>query len=223
MPVKEKRIFTEEHRRKLSESHMGQKAWNKGLPQSEKHRKRNSEGHKGLPAWNKGIPATKETIEKLRKSHLGQISYMKGKKHSKETKEKISKTKSESYTSGKVKWTGRGNRGIFYSIKNRRSLSYRSSFELMAYQILEQMSKVKEYEVEPFAIPYISDGIIRHTVPDILVTYIDGKKEIIEVKPCYMLDDEKTIAKISALRNYCRDNNLICSIWTEEMLFSKKA
>jgi len=56
------RIFSREHIRNLSESHMGQVAWNKGL--------------KGQIPWNKGKtyrgkPCSEETKEKIRKANTG--------------------------------------------------------------------------------------------------------------------------------------------------------
>jgi len=53
-----KRIFTTEHRRKLSESHKGKEPWNKGKSgvqiYSEETRKKMSESLKGKPSWAKG-------------------------------------------------------------------------------------------------------------------------------------------------------------------------
>lgn len=46
--AEEKRIFTEEHKRKLSEAHRGKKL-------SVEHRKNMSKALKGRRAWNKGV------------------------------------------------------------------------------------------------------------------------------------------------------------------------
>ena len=84
-------VISDETRKKKSVSMMGK---NKGKIHSEETRKKNSERHKGQIAWNKGIPTNQETIEKLRLSHLGQSPWNKGitgvYKHSDKSKEKIS-------------------------------------------------------------------------------------------------------------------------------------
>ena len=57
--------FSEEHLKNLSESHMGQKAWNEGIPQSEEAKKKNSEAHTGKnnPQAKKFIITTPEGEE----------------------------------------------------------------------------------------------------------------------------------------------------------------
>jgi group I intron endonuclease len=59
------KIFSKEHRRKISESKRGEKHW-----------------QYGKPPWNKGIPQTKESNEKRRNTLLGI-------KRSEETKQKM--------------------------------------------------------------------------------------------------------------------------------------
>lgn len=63
--------FSEEHKRKLSESHMGQVAWNKGLELSESHRKILSLAHIGKTPPNKGIPMSEEQKLKVAKNNGG--------------------------------------------------------------------------------------------------------------------------------------------------------
>jgi len=46
--------LSEEHKRKLSEAHKGQTAWNKGKYLSKEHRQKLSEAHRGKISWNKG-------------------------------------------------------------------------------------------------------------------------------------------------------------------------
>jgi hypothetical protein len=94
--------LTEEHRRKLSEAHKGQKAWNKGLkgvmPRpwnkgkawDEDIKLKISKALQGHIPWNKGKQLSPEHIEHLRTSHLGKkwsikqkegCRPLKGKKH----------------------------------------------------------------------------------------------------------------------------------------------
>ena len=136
----------------------------------------------------------------------------------KEGREKISKRNIERILSGRHKT--RGNSGHFYSAKNGKDVHYRSSFELAAYQILEQLSKVQSYEEEPFAIPYFIGEVKHRYIPDILVTYDDGSKELIEVKPEYLVKDEKVQLKNMAAEIYCKENDIDkFSIWTEKEIF----
>lgn len=107
-------------------------------------------------------------------------------------------------------------KGVFYSIKNQKELRYDSSLELCAYQILEQLSKVKSYDRCKFSIDYTFKDSMHKYLPDIEVVYIDGSKDIIEVKPIYLINDEKNQAKFIAAKEYCDRNNMKYSIWTDK-------
>lgn len=86
-------IFSEEFKRKMSESHKGQHygCW-KGKHLSEEHRRNLSESHKGQTPWNKGLTYTftEEEKDKLYESRRGITGYWKGKHLSEETKLKMS-------------------------------------------------------------------------------------------------------------------------------------
>ena len=131
---------------------------------------------------------------------------------------KVSDGLSKAYLEGRIKNRGYGKSGHYFSKKNNKELYYRSSYELVAYKILEQLSRVKYYEIEPFRIQYEYRNSKHHTIPDILITYIDGGKELIEVKPEYKLKDEKEQTKLKAMKNYSKENNMLFSIWTEKEL-----
>lgn len=88
-PTKGK-TFSGELRRKLSEAHMGQKAWNKGIPCSE-------EAKAKLRAAKKGKKLSKEHAEKIRQALLGRTSPMLGRHHTELTKRQISDTLSKPY------------------------------------------------------------------------------------------------------------------------------
>ena len=60
--------FSEETKRKMSESHKGKPAWNKdkyGSPFSEEHKRKISEELKGRPANNRGVPHSEEAKRKI--------------------------------------------------------------------------------------------------------------------------------------------------------------
>lgn len=113
---------------------------------------------------------------------------------------------------------GYGESGYFFSKKNNKKVHYRSSYELVAYELLEQMSKVQSYEVEPFSIQYEWKNSKHRTLPDILVTYTDGEKELIEIKAKWRLEDEREIVKLTAMKHYATQNNLGFSVWMEGRL-----
>ena len=71
---------------KVSESHKGKPAWNKGLKNiySDETRRKMSEANKGKPAWNKGLKSDKPAWNK------GKPAWNKGIPHSEEHKRKIS-------------------------------------------------------------------------------------------------------------------------------------
>ncbi len=133
-------------------------------------------------------------------------------------REKQSRRITKAYIEGKLPVCGGGKSGFFFSAKNGRDMHYRSSYELLAYEILEQLSKVECYKNEPFHIPYRFNGIIRNTVPDILVTYTDGTKELIEIKASYAIQNEKTNAKFWAMNDYAVTQGWDFNVWTEKEL-----
>lgn len=130
--------------------------------------------------------------------------------------QKVSKATVKNYIEGKMKFKG----GHYFSAKNMKELYYRSSYELQAFTILEQLSKVVKYEVEPFGIEYEKDNKKHFYIPDILVHYDDGTKELIEVKPEWKLGSDDI--KIKAGRRYAIQHNMEFSVWTERNLFNSE-
>jgi hypothetical protein len=112
--------------------------------------------------------------------------------------------------------------GEFRSHKNGCDLHFRSSYELYAYIRLEHDDNIIAYGTCMFSIPYIFEGKARRYIPDIMIECIDGSKQIIEVKPANRLKESVTIAKMSVLENYCRENNMCCCFWTEKDVFNKE-
>ncbi len=108
--------------------------------------------------------------------------------------------------------------GIFYSVKSERELYYQSSYELTAFEILEQLSKVKEYSRVSFGISYVFKGEKHYTIPDILVTYTDGTRELIEVKSEWELHKRKTNIKFWAMNDYAANQGWDFNVWTEKEL-----
>jgi hypothetical protein len=94
---------------------------------------------------------------------------------------------------------------------------YRSSWELEAFKFLDLFPNIVDcYYTCPIAIPYEFYGKSKNYIPDIFISYIDGTKELVEIKPSPYLSDEKVQAKIIAGDAWCKDNDLKFSVWTEK-------
>jgi hypothetical protein len=107
--------------------------------------------------------------------------------------------------------------GHFDSQKNNRKLFHRSAFELRAFEILEADDTVISYEVESLKIPFNGSCYI----PDILVTYSDTSKKLIEVKPADLLSDAVVQAKYETAKVYAQSNGITDVVfWTEKELFA---
>ena len=162
---------------------------------------------------------TKEMNDKMSDS-------LKGRKWSKESSEKRSISMSNAIIAGKHQTKDCWKTGWFFSKLNNKEFYYRSSYELKAYELLDDedsQSIIKSWDTECLRIPYKYKNAIHNTVPDIFVEYKSGKKQIIECKPQWKLDkDEKTKAKIRATQKYCNKNNMVFSIWTEKELEIKR-
>jgi len=128
------------------------------------------------------------------------------------------------FVNGHAYASGRGQKGYFYSKKNNKSLWYRSSYEKMAYQILEQIPTVKNYFVEPanLGIFYGFKGKKRNYRPDILVEYTDGNFNIIEVKPASLVEWPRNRMKIEAGKRYAQQHNMKFEVWSEDALFGMR-
>jgi len=188
----------------------------------------------GGPSWNSGITCSDKTKKKISKSMKKKwndpefreksVKSAKKKTLSEKHKQNISKGLSKAYVEGRRESTRKIGfySGSFYSKKNGKTLEYRSSYEWFAYQLLEQMVMVFAYEVEPFTIKYRKgyNKVGRYT-PDILVTYMDGSKQLIEVKPKKKVNDEMVQKKMKAAKRYCKKNGIEFSMWTEDQVFKR--
>ena len=89
-------IFSEEVKRKLSESHKGKTPWNKGkrYTLTEEEKNKIYESRRGKSSWNKGISMSEETKKKLSESLKGRAAWNKGKTniYSEETRKRISES-----------------------------------------------------------------------------------------------------------------------------------
>jgi len=176
-------------------------------------------------------PLSEETKEKIRETQKGKIIPDEMRKRISETlkkkyeenpslREKISKT-----LVGKIMNSNnpqnyiRTKKGVFFSEKNGCELHYDSSYELTAYNLLEQMSIVEKYERCPYVVPYVfSDGVKHRYIPDILIKYVNGIEEVVEVKPKSRLKEEKNKYKIKSAMKFFQSKGIKFNVWTEEDL-----
>ena len=86
-------------------------------------------------------------------------------------------------------------------------MHYRSSWELATMKWLDLNSNVQSYQYESIRIPYLLEegnrSHLRHYVPDFLIEFTSGEKELWELKPEKLSQNEKTKAKVVAAKNYC--------------------
>jgi hypothetical protein len=88
---------------------------------------------------------------------------------------------------------------------------------------LDKEATVKTFSYEPFAISYkLNEGNREHTrhyIPDFLVEYVDGRKELWEIKPAAYSESEKVKQKQLVAEEYCRANNIaLYRLLTKETL-----
>lgn len=119
--------------------------------------------------------------------------------------------------------------GKFYSKKNDKYFTYRSSYELRFYHMLENTPSVIMYESEPLKIPYKdTDGKYRNYIPDAIVFCKDGSIKVCEIKPEAMLDNIIVKRKSQACQTFFRkllgDKGVTYSyeFITEKILFPKQ-
>lgn len=73
--------------------------------------------------------------------------------------------------------------GDYASTKMKKNFFYRSGYELEVYQCLDILNDVVGYDVEPFKIQYVHEGKSSNYVPDLIVSFLDGHREVWEIKP----------------------------------------
>jgi hypothetical protein len=111
----------------------------------------------------------------------------------------------------------RGKKGHHDSPK-AGNIFYRSSYERIAYELLDNDAAVTHYQPEPFTIKYPNaDGNTRRYRPDILVQ--KGEQTIlVEIKPEWKLSDPKNILKFEAGKQYAAREGWGFEVWTEKEL-----
>lgn len=96
--------------------------------------------------------------------------------------------------------------------------TFRSSWEKAYFEYLDANPNVKCFISEGLKIPYVSNvrtGRFRNYIPDVLVTYSDGKQDLVEIKPKKRLAQPKNVKKFAAAREWCIRNSCSFVLLTE--------
>jgi len=97
-------------------------------------------------------------------------------------------------------------------------MSYRSSWELNFAKLLDDDANVVSYSYEAIIIPYLSNrstGKMRRYFPDFCVTYSDGSRVIVEIKPKRKLVQRVVLKKIASALKWCECNDVTFKVITE--------
>lgn len=108
--------------------------------------------------------------------------------------------------------------GVYKSTKTGAEIKYRSGWELSYAQWLDANPDVKTYLYEGVVIAYVNNVRSRELsryYPDFFVEYVDGHKELIEIKPKSRVDQKKVQKKATAAQQWCSDHGAVYRILTE--------
>lgn len=119
---------------------------------------------------------------------------------------------------GKKTRKPRFKQGKYESIKTGKILGYRSGLEEKLYKILDQDDNVASFYSEPFNIDYIHKGKAHKYTPDLIVSFIDGQKELWEVKPSNQTDLEVNKNKWYAAEQACKIRGWKFKVYTEQKI-----
>lgn len=102
-------------------------------------------------------------------------------------------------------------RGYFKSTKNNCEIYYGSSYELRCIFLLESDSLIKSFSrAESF-----KDSQSKWRNPDLNIEYMDGTKELREIKQNGRLPEVEVIKQIEETKKYAESNGYIFKLWTE--------
>lgn len=111
--------------------------------------------------------------------------------------------------------------GVYVSTKTGQECHYRSGWELSYLKHLDADPSVVEFLYETIIIPYISNlktKKVRRYYPDFFVSYADGHKVLVEIKPKKRLAQARVQKKLAAAEAYCRVHGMTLEVITEHEL-----
>ncbi|MDN5347464.1 MAG: hypothetical protein PWP65_1028 [Clostridia bacterium] len=89
----------------------------------------------------------------------------------------------------------------------------RSPLEETEFEKLDKSDEVVAYEVEPFKIRYYAGSKVRYYIPDLLITYKDGRRVIAEIKTLSDVMLKENQAKFKAIEQYAREHGYKFEVW----------
>lgn len=158
---------------------------------------------------------TKQRLSELRIEKglaRGENNGMFGRKHSEETRAKMSEAKARAIAEGRLPLHGtRNKKGHYVSTKTHKEHFFRSSWEEAVMKFLDTNPTVEAWEYESVRIPYVygAENRQRWYVPDFVIYFSNGTKEIWEVKPQEFLLTERVMNTTAAGREYCQANGFL--------------
>lgn len=108
--------------------------------------------------------------------------------------------------------------GVHVSTKTGQECKYRSGWELSYLKWLDANEAVKHYGYEALKIPYVSNlktGKLRNYFPDFYVEYVDGTKQVVEIKPKKRVPQATIQKKLKAAEWWCREHGATLVVITE--------
>lgn len=114
----------------------------------------------------------------------------------------------------------RAKKGIVETVKGG-TVSYRSSWEMEYALWLDANVDVESFGHETLVIEYVSNarsGKKRRYYPDFVVRYVDGRVEIVEIKPSKRVHNPRVMKKTVAAGEWARVNGATFRVITEIQL-----
>jgi len=111
--------------------------------------------------------------------------------------------------------------GKYTSLKSGKVYEYRSGWEQKYMVWLDKNLDIIEWSYEEIIIQYISNlktRRIRKYIPDFSITWKNGKKELIEIKPQNKVNQITNQKKFRFATNWCTTNDHEFVILTEHEL-----
>ena len=121
----------------------------------------------------------------------------------------------------KKKRKGHYQRGEYTSSKTGQVCKFRSGWEEKMMYHLDSDPNVKTWTYEQTVIEYVSNirtKKIRRYYPDFLVEYVDGRSEVVEVKPKRKLEQSTIKKKTAAAILWCSSRGINFRLVTEDDL-----
>jgi len=149
----------------------------------------------------------------------GENNGMHGRRHSDEARTKMSEAKSRAIIAGTFTPHGtRNKKGWHESTKTGRRHFFRSSWEEAVMAKLDTDQAVTAWDYESVRIPYYYGDNKRWHVPDFVVMFADGHREMWEVKPAEFLATDRVMRTTEAAQDYCQVRDMTYMYVTRTVL-----